>query len=196
MPVQWRPALEVPLLALVIPAAILVGQRVRGGPLLVASGGALLGFVIFWASGLTGGFSSGNTFNYDAFVVYTCVFFGAVMLLLGAWALALAGAMGERRWGWAALLSLAVYLTFAALVAIVSSPYPSCLFAPQQPYCLSANVSVWKSFAVGSFIGPVAVLLYALRPYIAPRSALPAGLRASRLDAPDAADTDTEPKPL
>ena len=96
---------------------------------------------------------------------------------------------------WAALLSLAVYLTFAALFAILLLPYPSCVFMPQQNYCLSPNMSVWKTFAVGSFIGPMAVLLYALRPFIARRSGLPAGMRASPLGAPDADDTDTAPDP-
>jgi len=197
MPDQWRLALEIPLLALVIPAAILAGHRMRGGSILVTSGGAILAFAVFWAAGLTGGFSRGNTFNLDAFFyVYIYVFFGGVILLLSAWALALAGAMSERRWVWVALLNPAVYLTFVALVAILLSPYFSCMFSPQQPYCLSANASLWESFIAASFIGPVAVLLYALRPYFTRRGALPAGLRASRLGAPDVADTDTEPAAL
>jgi hypothetical protein len=195
MPTQWTLILGIPLLALVIPAAILAGHRMPGGPILLTSGGALLAFAVFWSAGLTGGFSPGNTFNYSAFIVYIFVFFGGVILLLGAWALAFAGAMGERRWVWVALLNPAVYLTFVALVAILLSPYFSCMFQPQQPYCQSANASVWKSFITASFIGPVAVLLYALRPNFARRSGLPAGMRATPLGAPDAADTAVEPNP-
>ena len=76
---QWALALQIPLVALVIPATIIIGQRVRGGPLAVTAGAALLAFAAFWLLGTTGALSAGNPFNGFA-LSYT--FFGGVLLLL------------------------------------------------------------------------------------------------------------------
>ncbi len=179
---QWALALQIPLLALVIPAAIIIGQRVRGGPLVVAGAAALLAFVAFWLVGTTRALSGGNPFN-GVSLIY--IFFGGVILLLGAWALALAQAVSERRWAWVALLSLAVYLTFAALFAIALSPYSACMFAPQQPYCASTNQTMQALLTAGSFMGPGAILVFALRAYLPRRGAPPVGLNVSRLGATD-----------
>lgn len=180
MPIQWMFALQNGLLALVIPAAIIIGHRVRGGPLFVIGGGALLAFLIFWLSVLDGASS-----DYAITVFY--VFLGGMLWLLGAWALALADAARERRWVWVALLSFAVYFTVVALLAALLSPYAACLFGSQQPYCVSANQNEQTLLRVGSFIAPVVIMLYALRASVLRRDAPPAGLSASHLsDAPNA----------
>lgn len=180
MPIQWAFALLNGLLALVIPAAIIMGHRARGGPLVVMGGGALLALLIFWLSILDGASS-----DYALAIFY--IFLGGMLLLLGAWALALADAARERRWVWVALLSFAVYFTVVPLLAGLLSPYAACLFGSQQSYCASANQVEQALFIVGSFIGPVVIMLYALRARIPERSAPPAGLSAARLsDAPDA----------
>lgn len=187
---QWALALQIPLLFLVIPAALIIGHRMRGGPLLVIGGGALLGFAAFWLIGaqVTPGIFIRSTMR-------SYIFFGSVTLLLGAWSLALEQSLRARRWVWVAPLCLAVYLTFVSLFAILITPLSFCLFSSQQPYCSTVGAGVWTALISGSFIGPGAIMLYALRPYIARRDAPPAGLHTSRLGAPDVAEPDTVTEP-
>ncbi|HEU0027595.1 MAG TPA: hypothetical protein VFQ25_10815 [Ktedonobacterales bacterium] len=190
---QWTPALQVSLVALVIPAAILMGQRARVGPVVATGSGALVAFLMFWSLLTTEEFSGGDSFPY---LTRYYILFSAVFLLLGAWALALAKAVDERRWAWVALLSLAVYLTFTALFVMWQLPYSICLDMPQQPYCAVASQGTQALLMAGAFIGPIVMLIYGLCAGIPQRGALPAGLRASHIGAPDVADTDTEPGSL
>jgi hypothetical protein len=184
MLINWSPVLIVPLLLLVIPLAIALGQVVRGGPVTVMSVGAGLSMGSFWLT-----LRSLYVPPYDAQTALWLIFSALVgaILLVGAWALALAQAFHARQWVMVALLCLVVYLAIAALVFFEYSGYATCIFDPVA-FCSLMNASILPLILpltlAASFLAPVVLLVYALsagarrQPH-----ALPDGLTISRLTA-------------
>lgn len=187
MPIYWEPIVLVPLVAMVIPVAILIGQRARGGPLTGLGAGALLGFLIYMTLTWSSLWSSDTPIAGSLPQVLALVI-GAV-LLLGAFTLATVDALRMRRRGLAIALCVAVYVTFFALMGLLSAPLKSCAYFPQgAPTCTSPDVTRFLLFATISLIGPGAMLVYALRAQgreAQTETALPDGLTISRLDATD-----------
>lgn len=185
---EWLLALEVPLVVLVIPVFVIIGRRAPGGTATALGAGALLSFLLLWLLGTTGEYTGASPLPA---VAPTYLLFAGALLLLGGWAVALADAAGERRWGWVALLAVAVYLACAAFIQVLASPYSACLLESVEPYCAEGYPGeLWILLAAG-FAGPAAVIVYAL---LAPRprrpDALPEGVQMTPLgaagDNPDA----------
>lgn len=175
-------------LCLVIPAAIVLGHRRSNGPLVVCGGAALCAFAAFWL--LMGGINSFRYGTPGGFPVGILTFFGGILLLLAAWALALSAAAQARRWEWVGLLTAAGYLSVVAVIYSISPPDP-CIFGP-PPYYQGrfAPVCTPHPFAyllviAGYLAGPAATLAYGLRPDGLRRSsrALPEGVSVSSLRA-------------
>ena len=184
MLLNWWPALLLPLPLLVIPLAIALGQVVRGGPVTVMSVGAGLSMGSFWLT-----LRSLYVPPYDAQTALWLIFSALVgaILLVGAWAVALAQAFRARQWAWVALLCLVVYLASAALVFFEYSGYATCIFDPAA-FCAQTNVTVLPLILpltlAASFLAPVVLLLYGLRSGARREPhALPDGLTISRLTA-------------
>ncbi len=184
MPETWWLALIYPLPLLAIPLAVLLGQYMRGGAVAVMSGGAALAAGIFWLA-LRGVFETtvdGRSMPNGLVMIFSAML--AIALLVCAWALALAEAFRERRWGWVAAQCLAVYLSFAAMFTYLMGPYASCYSSPDLFMCASVNLSVGMLLIACTFAGPLALLVYALRMNpLRHTHALPDGLVVSRLDA-------------
>lgn len=187
MQIFWEPILLVPLVAMVIPIAILIGQRLRGGPLTGLSAGAVLGILIClalsWASLWSG--DAPYPTSLSSVLALAC---GSV-LLLGGFALAGADALRARRREWAVGLCVATYATFVGLIGPIIIPIRSCQYGPLgAPTCSPPDVGRFLLFAALSLLGPCAMLVYALRAQghaAQPETALPDGLTISRLDATD-----------
>lgn len=127
MPIEWIVTLTLPLLTLVIPAAALGGRRMRGGPVTLMAGGALLAFLVLWLQGETGVLASAAyPLSGLVSIADVCLLFGGMLLALGACAAALIEAARARNWSLIALLTLAVYLSSAAFIgAIALTPFSS-----------------------------------------------------------------------
>lgn len=182
MPIAWEPLLLISLLVMVIPVAILIGQRWRGGPQFSLSAGAILGVVIYlaliWASYSTSGYEPvDNTIGALSLL-------GGAILLLGALALGFADALRTRRLVWALIQSALVYGSFVSMLGFVSEPVKSCSFLPSGAVCAPPDVGRFVLFVVLSLAGPIATLVYALRTGAQrqPREA-PEGPTVSRLTA-------------
>jgi hypothetical protein len=165
LPTFWEPLLLFPLLVLVIPIAILIGQRWRSGPLVSLSAGAVLGMVIYLAL-LTLTWSSFSTYPYQPFGGYYTLavlsLIGGAVLLLGASALAFADALRGRRLAWAVTQCALVYGGFVGMLGFFLSPVTYCKGLPNGTYCTPFDYGRFALFAVLSLAGPLATLLYAL----------------------------------
>ena len=165
MPLFWEPLLLIPLLVLVIPIAILIGQRWRGGPLVSLSVGAVLGMVIYLAL-LTLTWSSFSTnFNQPFGGYYTLAVLslvGGAVLLLGASALAFTDALRGRRRAWAIIQCALVYGSFVGMLGFFLAPVTYCGELPSGTYCSPIDYGRFALFAALSLAGPLATLLYAL----------------------------------
>lgn len=183
LPTFWEPLLLFPLLVLIIPIAILIGQRWRSGPLVSLSAGAILGMVIYLALlALTWSSFSAN-FNQSFGGYYTeavLSLVGGAVLLLGASALAFADVLRGRRRVWLAPLCLFAYATFVGTLGFVTTPLRFCgdaLGGPNGgPSCAPPDFSLFAIFGALSLAGPIATLLYAL---LAHGRAAPAPARES-----------------
>lgn len=164
MPIEWIVTLTLPLLTLVIPAAALGGRRMRGGPVALMAGGALLAFLVLWLQGETGVLASAAyPLSGLVSIADVCLLFGGMLLALGACAAALIEAARARNWSLIALLTLAVYLSSAAFIgAIALTPFSSCLLEPLQPVCASPPLAEQALLAAAGLIAPSAILAYAL----------------------------------
>jgi hypothetical protein len=187
MPIFWEPMLLFPLLALVIPVAILIGQRWRGGPLISLSAGATLGVVIYLAL-MWSSFSADPNHIYDNSTVETLSLVGGAILLLGAGAVAFTDALRGQRRGWAFIQCALVYGSFAGMVGFSVSPVRFCGALPSGEFCASPDLGRFALFAALTLAGPVATLVYALlaqgRTAAAPAQLeQPEGLTISRLTA-------------
>jgi len=190
MLINWWPVLLLPLPLLVIPLAVALGQVVRGGPVTVMSVGAGLGLGSFWLA-----LDSANLFPSTEFapaaqlVLWIAISaLAGEVLLMAAWAIALAQTFRARQWVWLALLCLAVYFTFATLIYFESSEYATCLLNPaafSQAFCGDINPDALPVFVVATYAAPVILLLYGLVVGARRRQphALPDGLTVSRLGA-------------
>lgn len=182
MPIFWPQILLLPLLALVIPVAILIGQRWPHGPLISLSGGATLSVAIYlaltWAS-----FSPSGYQPIDDTIRYLSLL-GGVILLLGALALAFADALRERRRVRAIIPCALVYASFVGMLGFALEPVRTCSFLPSGAVCGPPDVGFFVLLVVLILAGPLALLVYALRAGVQrqPR-ALPEGLAVSRLPA-------------
>ncbi|HZC05303.1 MAG TPA: hypothetical protein VE338_06655 [Ktedonobacterales bacterium] len=186
MQILWEPILLVPLVAMVIPVAILIGQWVRGGALTSLSAGALLGIVIYLAPVWVSLWSSDASYSFS--LPGTLALASGAVLLLGGFAIAGADALRVRRRGWVVGLCVTVYATFVALVGLTITPIRSCMYLMSgPPACAPPDVGRILLFSAASLVGPGVMLLYALRAQgseaLAP--VLPDGLTVSRLDATD-----------
>lgn len=188
MLINWWPVLLLyPLPLLVIPLGIALGQVVRGGPVTVMSVGAGLGMASFWLA-LRGLYMPGYGAQAALWLIFSTLV--GALLLVGAWAVALAQAFRARQWAWVALLCLVVYLAIAALFFFEYSGYAPCIFDPSA-FCPQMNASVLPLTLpltlAASFLAPVVLLVYGLRAAGARRQphALPDGLTVSRLTAED-----------
>lgn len=165
MPIVWEPLLLISLIVLVIPVAILIGQHWRSGPLISLSAGATLGvsigLALTWASFAT---NPADTYYQSRFPAILALIGGSV-LLLGAWSLALTGALRLRRRSMALAVFLAlcltVYANLVGLEAFMTSPVRYCGDA-LPPTCGPPDVGRFTLFAALSLAGPLATLIYAL----------------------------------
>jgi hypothetical protein len=182
MPIFWEPMLLFPLLVMVIPVAILLGQRWRGGPQISLSAGAILGVVIYlaltWASFATRGYEPiENTIG-------TLALLGGAILLLGALALGFADALCTRRRVWALIQSALVYGSFVGMLGFMLEPVRVCSFLPSGAICAPPDMGRFALTIALMLAGPIATLVYALRTGAQrqPRT-LPEGLTITRLTA-------------
>lgn len=164
------------VLALLIPLTAIIGQWARGGAITVASIGAALCIGGFW-------------FTTDAFLPqYPMAALatsylglgGGALFIITSWALALDSAVRSRRWGWFAVIWLAVYITPAAAFGILITPLVACAYFIYPTACTPQNHMLYWLLVVGSLVGPAVLLAYGLR--YAPR-ARPDGASVSHLDA-------------
>ena len=183
---SWLPIVIIAALALTIPIAILIGQRAPGGPITVASGGALLAFAGYWVQVIILVTSPAAAQQPPDLVPSSLTLTGGIVLLVAAWTLAFADAAQARRWGWAALLSLGFYATVAAIYGLFGTFVNMCMFPSSQPYCPSNDRFIEMLVLVGCFVGPGVTLAYALRAPTAGKRTLPDGLSVSPLGATDA----------
>ncbi|HEX9038895.1 MAG TPA: hypothetical protein VF808_18075 [Ktedonobacterales bacterium] len=149
-----------PILAmtLVIPAAVLTGQRWRSGAMVASAIGALLGFLPLWAASLTAVsvYSFGVAFGY----VEILLFLGGGLLLVGAWAIALERAVRQRHW-WGFVLVTASALLSTGLFFIQDPYYYPCASSFGAGGC-NANPPLTHAIFLGAaLIGPGAILAYA-----------------------------------
>ncbi|HEY8323674.1 MAG TPA: hypothetical protein VIG77_04230 [Ktedonobacterales bacterium] len=180
----WEPMLLFPLLALLIPVGILIGQHWQRGPLVSLSAGAALGVVIYLAL-------TWSSFTVDYYPVYPystvetlmlvagLLVVGAI-LLLGALALAFTDALRERRRVWAIVQCALVYVSFVGMLGFMLEPVRFCGELPSGTYCSPPDVGRFALFAALSLAGPIATLAYALlaqgRAAAMPASEQPEGL--------------------
>ena len=182
----WLTFVIIAALALLIPLAVLIGQRTPGGPIVVASGGALLAFAGYWVMIGILSASPVDEQRPPDLLPSSLVLTAGIVLLVAAWTLALADAAQGRRWGWVALLSLGFYANVAAAYWLGSSSFLSCLLAGPQSFCPPYNHFTAMLIIAGSFVGPGVALTYALRAPTAGKRTLPDGLSVSPLGATDA----------
>jgi hypothetical protein len=184
LPTFWEPLLLFPLLVLIIPIAILIGQRWRSGPLVSLSAGAIIGMVIYLAL-LTMTWSAFSpNFNPPFGGYYTeavMSLIGGAVLLLGASALAFADALRGRRPAWAVIQCALVYGSFVGMLGFFLSPVTYCGELPNGTYCSPFDYGRFAIFAALSLAGPLALLIYALfAAFQRQPRALPDGLTISR----------------
>lgn len=161
MPIFWHLMVLLPLLALAIPVAILIGQRWRNGPLISLSAGATLGVGIYLA--LTWAWLADSTSNpYSESAISILFLIGGAVLLLGAWALALTDALRERQRVWAVIQCALVYGSFVGMLGFFLSPVTYCGELPSGTYCTPFDYGRFAIFGALSLAGPIATLLYAL----------------------------------
>jgi hypothetical protein len=185
-------------LPLVIPVAIVLGYRRPAGPTVVTACAAMAAFLVFWV--VLGGIGALEFGGSGNLVVHLLVLIGGLLLLIATWTICLTGAALARHWRWLALLVLAGYLSFVAVLTSIAPPNP-CFFASPShiegfasPVCMPASQLQQLLIIAGYFAAPAAALVYALRAQ-APRAwPLPEGLAVSPLGdlpGPDAeADAD------
>jgi hypothetical protein len=180
--------LTIPIVALVIPGAIFMGQLWRNGALVICGACALLAFLTLWTLGATAAVSGGNPpLNSQADTIYTVIytFLGADLLLFAGWALALASAVNQRRWGWVMALIASVFVSLALFTYAEQATNGACSAYASQP-CFLGLPLAYLYFLVASVSGPTAILAYAL---VAPQPqrprALPAGLSTSPILTPE-----------
>ncbi len=155
----------IPAVTLVIPVAIMLGHRRPAGLLLVCAGGALGAFAVFWL--LLGGINSlYSPVGLIVGPVGPVVFFGGLLLLIAAWVLALHTAAQARHGRWVALLIVAGYLSFAAIVFSIATP-DRCMFGLPSSEGLSYSYCAGNPLAqllvlAGYLAGPAAALAYGL----------------------------------
>lgn len=179
---HWLQLQWIILPILVIPLAILVGMRRTNGAIIVSSAIALLVVVFYAFRNITTPLApTSEGINVLATVAYQI---GGVALL-AAWTLALAHAAQARRWRWFALIVVAGYLAYAISFLSEFLPANTCTFNPPDSgdfsACLQPNVALVLGLALGKAIGPLAILIYALRAPGRRQRQLPEGLVVSSL---------------
>lgn len=193
--------LLVAALCLLVPAAIVLGHRRPSGPIIICSSAALGAFAAFWL--LLGGINSLYVRGASGSPpIGLLLLFGGLFLLFAAWALALNAAAQARRTEWVILLTVAGYISVAAIIFSISQPDP-CIFGPPpgvEPFGLSCTATYpFERLLIiaGYLVGPAATLAYGLRlDGLSRRSrVLPEGVSVSSLRAPtgEAAALSDEP---
>lgn len=178
---QWLQLQWIILPILVIPLAILVGMRRTNGAIIVSSAIAILAVVFTAFRNIATPLAPASEGNNVLATVASQI--GGVALL-AAWTLALAHAAQARRWRWFALIVVAGYLAYAISFLSEFLPATTCTFNPDSgdfSACLQPNVALVLALALGKAIGPVAMLIYALRAPGRRQRQLPEGLVVSSL---------------
>jgi hypothetical protein len=158
---EWATILLISAVSLVIPAAIVVGSRVRFGALVVSAGASAAAFVVFWF--LLGGASGLDGSDGPTGIVPVLVLLGGLLLMFAAWALALHASAQVRLWPWVGLLTVAGVATFAAVLISISPPDP-CIFGQRfgPPAVCAPNPLAQLLVTAGYFALPAAALAYGL----------------------------------
>ncbi len=179
---QWLQLQWFILPILVVPLAIVFGMRRPNGAIIVSSVGALLVVAFQWYRGATNSlpyFSSGNS------ITDTVISQVGGFLLFTAWVLALAHAAQARRWRWFVVLTVAVFLSESVLILSEVLPTNPCAYTSfdgSNPLaCLQPNQAILLLLALGKAIGPIFMLIYALRAPGRRQRQLPDGLVVSSL---------------
>ncbi len=187
---QWLQLQWFILPILVVPLAIVFEMRRPNGAIIVSSVGALLVVAFQWYRSATNSlsyFPSGNN------ITDTVISQIGGYLLFIAWVLALAHAAQARRWRWFVVLTVAVFLSESVLILSELLPNPCAYtsFDGSNPLaCLQPNQAILLLFALGKAIGPVTMLIYALRAPGRRQRQLPDGLVVSSLRNGHAVDED------
>jgi hypothetical protein len=185
-------------LPLVIPAAIVLGLGYRrpAGPTVVTACAAMAAFLVFWVA--LGGIGALELGGSDNLVIHLGVLIGGLLLLIAAWAMSLTGAALARRWRWLALLVLSGYVSFVAVLTSIAPPNP-CFFASPSRIegfvglaCAPASQLQQLLVIAGYFAGPVAALVYALRPETLHPWTLPEWLTNSPVGTSSDSDADLD----
>lgn len=176
---QWAIA---PILA--IPLAILLGMRRPHGALIISSVGALLIVAITMFRGATGPIA------YDAPGYNILVSFVSQVgsqLLIAAWVLALAHAAQARRWRWFMPLIIVGFLSFdvtffTGFLAPNLCAQNGLLLGRIDTFaCSLPHQALLILLALGQAVGPLLILVYALRAPGRRQRQLPEGLVVSSL---------------
>ncbi|MGE5335248.1 MAG: hypothetical protein ACM3N4_11150 [Nitrososphaerota archaeon] len=176
---QWAIA---PLLA--IPLAILLGMRRPTGAIIFSSAGALLIVVITLFRDVSGPIAY-DVSRYNILVSFVSQV--GSELLLAAWVLSLAHAAQARRWRWFVPLIIVGFLSFDVtfftgfLIPDLCSQSGLLLGRIDTFACSLPHQALLILLALGQAIGPVVMLIYALRAPGRRVRQLPEGLVVSSL---------------
>lgn len=183
----WGTVAAWALLPLAIVPVILIGKLLPNGAITATSGAAVIALSVFFTF-LNGGY--GLVSAPQASLATVIVWLLGLILAFAAWALALADAAQGRRWRWLIPLTVAIYLSFAALISLASLPDP-CILAPGQTSglggvsCGAPDQTTHILVVIGCYIGPLTALLYSLRDTLPRREPRGAGAAVSHLRAED-----------
>jgi hypothetical protein len=172
--------------ALTLPIAALLGKFWRNGAVAVMGAVALLAFGVNWsvslAIELTGDYYSPLFRNVALSYSTGFTAAGGLLSLFAGWAIALAGVAGARSWSRFLWLVGGVFATVVIFLYGTVGPDNGCFLGDSPCFAVHPVLDdVW--FLLSSFIGPAALLIYALTPERRPH-ALP--------EAPGAANGATE----
>jgi hypothetical protein len=183
----WTIILLISAVSLVILGAIVVGSRVRFGPLVVCAGASAAVFAVFWflLGGINGLYGNGPSGPIPLLLLY-----GGLLLMFAAWTLALDASTRARHWQWVGLLTVAGVALVAAVLISISPPDP-CIFGqrfgPSDFSACTPKTLAQLLVTAGYFAGPDTALAYGLGfRGAAPRpNTLPEGLTVSRVGTED-----------
>lgn len=180
----WASIALYALLPLAIVPLVLVGRLLPNGAITATSGAAVIALSVFFTF-LNGGYGLNSA---QASLSTVIVWLLGLLLLFAAWTLAFTDAAQGRRWRWLFPLTVAVYLSFAALISLAALPDP-CALAPGQPagmsglQCGAPDQTAHLLTVVGCYLGPLTALLYSLRDTLPHRQPRPAEAAVSPLSA-------------
>jgi len=127
-------------LALLIPASVLIGGFIPGGPRAITSGATLVAMAAFWT--LAQGVYLDRLILTQRFTGMVVAGFAGNVLALATWTLVLADATRTRRWGWYVVAVLAGLAVFAATISFLLTPsVQACAYAITSAYCTTGGMT-------------------------------------------------------